>query len=45
VVHWPPAQLIFETTDLSLADWLLATTVASTVLLLEEALKLAARLR
>ena len=44
VVHWPPAQAIFDTTDLSAADWLLATAVASTVLLLEEARKLAARL-
>jgi len=44
VVHWPPAQAIFDTTDLSAADWLLATAVASTVLLLEEARKLVARL-
>ena len=44
VVHWPPAQAVFDTADLSAADWLLATAVASTVLLLEEARKLAARL-
>jgi len=44
VVHWQPAQAIFDTTDLSAADWLLATAVASAVLLLEEARKLAARL-
>ena len=44
VVHWPPAQAIFDTTDLSATDWLLATAVASTVLLFEEARKLAARL-
>ncbi len=44
VVHWGPAQAIFRTTDLSLADWGLAAAVASSVLLLEEARKLGARL-
>ena len=44
VVHWGPAQAIFNTTDLTLADWLLATAVASSVLLLDEGRKLAARL-
>jgi Ca2+-transporting ATPase len=43
VVHWPPAQAIFGTRDLSLADWLLATAVASSVLLLDEARKLVIR--
>ena len=40
-VHWPPAQQLFGTTDLSLADWLLAAAVAASVLLLDEARKLA----
>jgi P-type Ca2+ transporter type 2C len=38
-VHWGPAQDIFGTTDLSAAQWLLSTAVASSVLLLEEARK------
>ena len=38
-VHWPPAQALFGTTDLRLDDWLLATLVASSVLLLDEARK------
>ncbi len=44
VVHWAPAQAIFRTTDLTLADWGLAALVASSVLLFEEARKLMARL-
>jgi Ca2+-transporting ATPase len=44
VVHWPPAQAVFRTTDLSLEDWGLAALVASSVLILEEARKLGARL-
>ncbi|MHB1291615.1 MAG: cation-translocating P-type ATPase [Sulfuricella sp.] len=43
VVHWGPAQEIFRTTDLSVADWGLTFAVAASVLLLEEARKLAAR--
>jgi len=43
VVHWGPAQVIFRTTDLALADWGLAALVASSVLLLDEARKLAAK--
>ena len=43
-VHWGPAQSIFDTVDLSFQDWLLAIAVASTVLLLDEAYKLLARL-
>ena len=39
-VHWPPAQSIFGTADLRLDDWLRATLVASSVLLLDEARKL-----
>ena len=40
VVHWGPAQAVFSTTDLSLADWGLALAVASSVLLLDELRKL-----
>jgi Ca2+-transporting ATPase len=40
VVHWAPAQAIFDTIDLSLNDWLLATAIASSTLILEEARKL-----
>ncbi len=43
-VHWPPAQAIFGTVDLRLEDWLLATLVASSVLLLDEARKLLLKL-
>ncbi len=44
VVHWAPAQLLFGTTALTLEDWLKAAMVASSVLLLDEARKLGARL-
>ena len=44
VVHWGPAQALFDTVDLSLADWLLAGAVATSVLLLDEARKGIARL-
>ncbi|WP_374615052.1 cation-translocating P-type ATPase [Sphingorhabdus sp.] len=43
-VHWGPAQAVFDTVDLSLGDWGLATAIASSTLLLEEARKLALRL-
>jgi Ca2+-transporting ATPase len=43
VVHWGPAQAVFHTVDLDLYDWGLAGLVAASVLLLEEARKLAAR--
>lgn len=43
VVNWPPAEDIFNTMPLSLADWLLAAAVASSVLILEEARKLMVR--
>ena len=36
VIHWPPAQLIFHTTALTLPDWLMATGVAASVLIVEE---------
>ena len=44
VVHWPPAQAIFDTTALSAQDWGLALAVASSILWLDEAQKLIARL-
>src|SRR5690606_13166144 len=40
VVHWAPAQVVFDTVDLTPQDWLIATLVASTTLLFEEARKL-----
>jgi Ca2+-transporting ATPase len=43
VVHWGPAQAVFRTTDLALADWCLAALVASSVLVLEETRKLLLR--
>jgi Ca2+-transporting ATPase len=44
VVHWAPAQAVFSTTDLLLADWGLAALVASSVLLFDEMRKLFRRL-
>lgn len=44
VVHWGPLQAFFNTTDLSLHDWGLATAVSASVLVLEEARKLGLRL-
>ena len=41
--HWPPASSLFGTTGMAWADWGLAAAVASSVLLLEEARKLALR--
>lgn len=43
VVHWSPAQALFHTVDLALEDWALAAAVASSVLFLDEARKLALR--
>jgi magnesium-transporting ATPase (P-type) len=40
VVHWPAAQEIFNTTDLSASDWLLAAVVASSVLVFDEIRKM-----
>ena len=39
-VHWGPAQTVFDTVDLTLIEWMLATAVASSVLILEETRKL-----
>ncbi|MCB1870460.1 MAG: calcium-translocating P-type ATPase, PMCA-type [Gammaproteobacteria bacterium] len=38
-IHWGPAQAIFNTTDLAMTDWVLASLAASSILLLEEARK------
>jgi len=42
-VHWPAAQRLFATTALSMRDWLLAGSVAASILLLEEGRKLLGR--
>ncbi len=39
VVHWAPAQAVFDTVDLTAEDWGLAIAVAASVLLLDEARK------
>ena len=39
VVHWAPAQAVFDTVDLTLNDWGLAIAVAASVLFLDEARK------
>ena len=39
VVHWAPAQAVFNTVGLTLKDWVLAAAVAASVLLLDEARK------
>jgi Ca2+-transporting ATPase len=44
VVHWGPAQAIFDTVDLSLRDWVRSAAIASSTLLVEEARKLVAKL-
>ncbi len=44
VMHWQPAQLIFHTTALTPQDWLLAISVAGSVLMIEELRKLLWRL-
>jgi len=40
VIHWPTAQAIFHTTALTQLDWMIATGVAASVLILEESRKL-----
>ncbi len=44
VVHWAPAQAIFDTVALTPAEWAAAILVASTTLLLDELRKLILRL-
>jgi Ca2+-transporting ATPase len=36
VIHYPPAQLIFHTSALARQDWLIAVSVAASVLVIEE---------
>ena len=43
-VHWAILQPIFHTQPLSLSDWMIATFVASSVLVLDEARKLGQRI-
>lgn len=43
-VQWEPAHGVFGTQSLSLADWVLATLVASSILVLEESRKLLVRI-
>jgi Ca2+-transporting ATPase len=43
VVHWTPAQVVFDTVDLTIADWAVAALIASSVLLFDETRKLAGR--
>ncbi|MDZ4169688.1 MAG: HAD-IC family P-type ATPase [Coriobacteriia bacterium] len=44
-VYWPPAQVAFGTVNLSARDWAVALAVGSTVLFVDEILKLVDRLR
>ena len=39
-VHWPPAEAIFGTDGMTLVDWGIATSVAASILILEEVRKL-----
>lgn len=43
-VHWAPAQTVFDTMDMTLAEWGMTVLVASSTLLLEEMRKLLVRL-
>ncbi|EIJ32985.1 cation-translocating P-type ATPase [Thiothrix nivea] len=38
-VHWPPAQSLFNTTDLRWEDWVMSALIAASVLVLDEARK------
>ena len=44
-VHWPPAQTIFRTAEMSLMDWGVSVGVAASVLVLEETRKAGLKLR
>ena len=44
VVHWGPAQAVFDTVSLTPSDWALSAAIASSTLLVEEARKWVARL-
>ena len=43
VVHWGPAQAIFDTVSLTPQDWALSAAITSSTLLVEEARKLVAQ--
>jgi Ca2+-transporting ATPase len=43
-VEWTPAQGIFKVESLSLQDWIVATLIASSVVVLEESRKLLLRI-
>jgi len=43
VVHWGPAQAIFDTVSLTPQDWALSAAITSSTLLVEEARKLVTR--
>jgi P-type Ca2+ transporter type 2C len=43
-VHWPPAQSVVGTTDMTAKDWGIAIAVAASILSLEEARKLLVKL-
>jgi Ca2+-transporting ATPase len=43
-VHWGPAQVLFHTSDLTVLQWGVAIVTASSVLVLDEARKLARRM-
>jgi len=43
-VEWTPAQGIFKVESLSLQDWVVATLIASSVVVLEESRKLLLRI-
>ncbi len=45
VTHWGPMQRLFDTTSITLNEWLVCVAVASSVLWLEEIRKLISRLR
>ncbi|MGE0307338.1 MAG: HAD-IC family P-type ATPase, partial [Acidimicrobiia bacterium] len=44
VVHWGPMQRLFDTTSLTAGQWLVSIAVASSILWLDEARKLIARM-
>jgi Ca2+-transporting ATPase len=45
IMQWTSAEIIFHTTALTVEDWLLATSIAVSVLVFEELRKLAIKLR
>ncbi len=43
VVHWGPAQAVFDTVSLTPQDWALSAAIASSTLLVEEAREIVAQ--